>query len=217
MGIVPIALAVSIGVLALLTSVALAGVLAGPDLALVMGLYASINVGYSMGLKNEPVLDLALVSAGFVLRAIAGGVATGVHLSDWFLIVTSFGSLLVVTGKRSGEMKVLTGAQVDPGCVRQTLNAYSADFLRSVRTLAAGVTVTAYCLWAFERASQAHPGHHPIWLQLTIVPFVIAVLYLVRLLDLGEGASPEDLAIRDHRLQILAAFWVALLAVGAIA
>ena len=68
-----------------------------------MGVYALVNVAYSLGLKNEPILDLAAVSAGFVLRAIAGGVATGVPLSNWFLIVTSFGSLLVVTGKRWGK------------------------------------------------------------------------------------------------------------------
>ena len=58
-------------------------------------------------MKNEPILDLAAVSAGFVLRAIAGGVATGVALSNWFLIVASFGSLLIVTGKRSGEKQLL--------------------------------------------------------------------------------------------------------------
>ena len=81
--------------------------LAGWHLALVMGLYGLINVAYSLGLKNEPVLDLAAVSAGFVLRAVAGGVAAGVVLSNWFLIVTSFGSLLIVTGKRSGEQQLL--------------------------------------------------------------------------------------------------------------
>ena len=72
-----------------------------------MAIYAVVNVAYSLGLKNEPILDLAAVSAGFVLRAIAGGVATGVPLSNWFLIVASFGSLLVVTGKRSGEKQLL--------------------------------------------------------------------------------------------------------------
>ena len=63
----------------------------------------AVNVAYSVRLKHEPVVDLACVSTGFVLRAIAGGVATGVPLSDWFIIVSSFGSLLVVTGKRSAE------------------------------------------------------------------------------------------------------------------
>ena len=101
-GAVPFALAIFVGGAMLISAVGLGALLAGRDLAVVMALYAIINVGYSLGLKNEAIVDLALVSAGFVLRAIAGGVATGVALSHWFIIVTTFGSLLVVTGKRSG-------------------------------------------------------------------------------------------------------------------
>ena len=174
------------------------------------------NIGYSVGLKNEPILDLALVSAGFVLRAIAGGVATGVVLSDWFIIVTSFGSLLIVTVKRSGEQELLSGVRIENGAVRQTLGMYSPEFLRAVRTLAAAVTVTvtAYCLWALERASQVHFGHRPIWFQLTIAPFVIALLYVVRVFGSGAGAAPEELAIHDHRLQVYALVWLALLCAG---
>jgi decaprenyl-phosphate phosphoribosyltransferase len=213
-GVVPTALAIAIGVAALAVSVGLSIALAGQDLAVVMALYAAVNIGYSMGLKNEPILDLALVSAGFVLRAVAGGVATGVVLSNWFIIVTSFGSLLVVTGKRSGEKKLLSGVQVDQASVRQTLSLYTPEFLRTVRTLSAGVTVTAYCLWAFERTAAVHNGHHPIWFELTIVPFVIAILYIVRLLDSGAGAAPEELAIHDHRLQIFALSWIVLFAVA---
>ena len=128
--------------------------------------------------------------------------------------MTSFGSLLIVTGKRSGEKRLPPGAQIENDAVRQTLGTYSPEFLRAVRTLSAAVTVTAYCLWAFERASQVHSGHHPIWFQLTIVPFGIALLHIVRLLDKGAGAAPEELAIHDHRLQIYALCWLALFCVG---
>ena len=117
-------------------------------------------------------------------------------LSNWFLIVVSFGSLLVVTGKRSGEKQLLADGDADDAAVRQTLGLYTPSFLRSVRTLSAAVTVSAYCLWAFERASQVHPGHDPIWFQLTIIPFVIALLHVLRLLDSGAGAAPEELALQ---------------------
>jgi decaprenyl-phosphate phosphoribosyltransferase len=213
-GVVPVGLALAIGSIFLAVAICLAGWLAGYDLMVVMALYAAVNIGYSLGFKNEPILDLALVSAGFVLRAIAGGVATGVPLSDWFIIVASFGSLLVVTGKRLGEKKVLEGVQVDQHSVRKTLGLYSSEFLRTVLTLSVAVTVTAYCLWAFERASQVHSAHHPIWFQLSIIPFVLAVLHIVRLLDSGKGAAPEDLAIHDHRLQIYGLIWIAIFAVA---
>lgn len=214
-GVVPVPLAFALSAVMLASATGLGGLLAGYSLAVVMGLYALVNIGYSLGLKNEPILDLALVSAGFVLRAVAGGVATGVALSDWFIIVASFGSLLIVTGKRSGEKKLLGTAQIDQGTVRQTLGLYSSDFLRTVRTLSAGVTVTAYCLWAFERASAVPAGqHHPIWFQLSIIPFVVAVLHIMRLLDSGAGAAPEELAIHDHRLQIYGLCWIGLFVVA---
>ncbi len=213
-GVIAVPVAIGIAAVLLAGAVGLAAALAGHDLAVVMALYAVINVAYSIGLKNEAILDLAVVSAGFVLRAIAGGVATGVVLSNWFIIVASFGSLLIVTGKRSGEKALLADSKVDGGTVRQTLGLYSPEFLRAVRTLSAAVAVTAYCLWAFERAGQAHAGHHPIWLQLSIVPFVVGLLHVVRLLDSGAGAAPEELAIHDHRIQIYGLCWLALFAIG---
>ena len=88
-------------------AIGLAWWLAGSHLALVIAIYVAVNISYSLRLKHEPVVDLACVSAGFVLRAIAGGVATGVPLSDWFVIVSSFGALLIVTGKRSAEHTAL--------------------------------------------------------------------------------------------------------------
>ncbi|MHB1711774.1 MAG: decaprenyl-phosphate phosphoribosyltransferase [Acidimicrobiales bacterium] len=213
-GVVPVGSAIGVGVGVVGASVALSFLLAGWHLALVMITYGVINIVYSLGLKNEPILDLVAVSSGFVLRAAAGGVATGVPLSNWFLIVASFGSLLVVTGKRSGEKQLLSDQGDDHAGIRQTLAIYTASFLLTVRTLAAAAAVTAYCLWAFERAAQVHPGHDPVWFQLTIVPFVVALLHVVRLLDSGQGAAPEDLALRDHRLQIYGVVWVTLFAIG---
>jgi decaprenyl-phosphate phosphoribosyltransferase len=213
-GVVPVALALATGVALLVVAALLGELLAGWHLALVMGLYGAINVAYSLGLKNEPILDLVAVSSGFVLRAVAGGVAAGVVLSNWFLIVTSFGSLLIVTGKRSGEKQLLDEHRTDQDAVRQTLGTYTPSFLRTVRTLSAAVTVTAYCLWAFERAAQLHPGHDPIWFQLTIIPFTIGLLHVLRLLDSGAGAAPEELALRDHRLQIYGLAWIAMFAIG---
>ncbi len=216
-GVVPIPVALTVGAVLLAASLVTADLLAGWHLALVMAVYAAVNIAYSLELKHEPVLDLVAVSAGFVLRAIAGGVATNVPLSNWFLIVASFGSLLVVTGKRAGEKQLLDDNRTDHASVRQTLASYTSSYLRSVWTLSAAVTVTAYCLWAFERASQVHPGHHPIWFELSIVPFVIALLHVLRLLDSGHGAAPEDLAVHDHRLQVYGLCWVGLFAVGAYA
>jgi decaprenyl-phosphate phosphoribosyltransferase len=125
--------------------------------------------------------------------------------------VSSFGALLVVTGKRSAEHTDLGEAR---GEHRRTLAVYPAAFLRTVRLLAASVTVTAYCLWAFERSSQEGRGHHPIWFELSIVPFVLAILHVELRFERGLGGAPEELALRDRMLQGIGLLWIVLVAVG---
>ncbi len=194
-------------------AVGLAWQLAGSRLAFVMGAYVLVSGAYSTRLKHEPVLDLACISVGFVLRAIAGGVATGVALSDWFLIVASFGSLFVVAGKRSSEQMYLGEVRK---AHRRTLSVYPPSFLRSVRLVAMSVTLTAYCLWAFDRhrAGQMGNAHHPIWFELSILPFAIALLHVELRCELGQVGAPEDLALNDRVLQLLGLVWLFLFAVG---
>ncbi len=210
-GVVSVSLAISVGVVLMAGAIGLAWWLAGSHLALVMAIYVAVNAAYSIRLKHDAVLDLACVSAGFLLRAIAGGVATGVPLSNWFIIVASFGSLLIVTGKRSAEQNELGELA---GGHRRTLDAYPEAFLRSVRLLSAAVTVSAYCLWAFERSALVGRGHHPIWFEVSIVPFVIAILHVELRFARGLGGAPEELALQDRTLQVLGVVWVALVAVG---
>ena len=196
------------GTVLLVGSVALS-LLAAWQLAVVVALYVAITSAYSLWLKHVAVIDLVAVASGFVLRAIGGAAATGVPISNWFFIVTSFGSLFVVTGKRSGEVADLAGGGGD---VRRTLTVYSAMFLAQVRAVAAGVMLVAYCLWAFEQEAEA-AIRLPLY-ELSIVPFAIAVLRYELLLEQGEGAAPEVLFFRDRGLQAAMAAWAATFAVA---
>src|SRR2546430_94369 len=76
------------------------GLSLGWEFAVAVAAYAAVSVAYDVRLRREPVFDLAAVASGFVIRAIAGGLATGVPLSEWFLVVISAASLFVVAGKR---------------------------------------------------------------------------------------------------------------------
>lgn len=180
-----------------------------PRLLLVLGGYVAINVAYGIGVKDVPVLDIAAVASGFVLRAVAGGAATQVPISQWFLIVAGFGSLFVVAGKRSAEHLDLGD---EAGAVRTTLGHYSASYLRFVRSIAAGVALAAYCLWAFERPQEVGGGE--IWYELSIIPFVLGMLHYALRLEQGEGAAPEELVLRDRTLQALGVVWVVLVGLG---
>jgi decaprenyl-phosphate phosphoribosyltransferase len=211
-GALPVWAAMTTAVVLVLAALAAAWVLQRWQMVLVVALYVAISLGYSAWLKREPVVELAAVASGFVFRAIAGGVATQVPLSNWFLVVTSFGALFVVAGKRAAEHQRLGE---DRAGHRAVLADYTLGFLRSTLTLSAAVTVTAYCLWAFERTGlESHAGRHFVWIQLTVVPVVIGILYVFRLIDVGKGGAPEELVFRDTKLQVLGLVWVVLFAVG---
>ena len=171
------------------------------QLSLVIGGYLLQTVLYSVWLKHEAVLDLACVASGFVLRTIAGGVAVGVTISPWFLIVAGSASLFMVTGKRHAEMVELGDRA---GSHRLTLAMYSREFLSYVRAVASSVTVLAYCLWAFEKSSTVG---NPVWFELSIVPFVLGILRYALLLEQGRGGAPEELVLADRVLLAMGAAW----------
>ncbi|HUD68740.1 MAG TPA: decaprenyl-phosphate phosphoribosyltransferase [Acidimicrobiales bacterium] len=181
-------------------------------LGVVVAIYVAESMAYSFGCKRLSVIELGLVASGFVLRAIAGGVASGLPLSSWFLLVISFGALFVVVGKRLAEFKTLGDGA---GAHRLVLENYTQGFLQSALILCAGVTVTAYCLWAFTPDSSGLSVHHAaLWIQLSVVPVVLAVLYVLLHLDAGGGGAPEDLVLKDRTVQGLAACWAILVAIG---
>jgi len=191
-----------------------ASMLSGKVLTGVVGGYVVISFAYSFGLKRMPVIEMACVASGFILRAVAGGAATHVPLSPWFLLVTSFGALFIVGGKRSSEYEVMGE---DRAVHRVALGEYPAGFLRTVRTLAASVAVTAYCLWAFDRynhLSLSSRGGHLVYFELSIIPFVLAVLAVELAVERGRGGAPEELALKDRTLQVLGLAWIVLLLIG---
>jgi decaprenyl-phosphate phosphoribosyltransferase len=171
------------------------------ELGVTVVAYLLIQLAYAMGLKHQPVLDLAAVASGFLLRAIAGGAASGITLSPWFLLVASFGSLFMVAGKRYSEIHTLGS---DSG-TRRSLEYYSESYLRFVWSMAASVTVVAYSLWAFGSSTSASTVP---WAELSVAPFVLAMLRYAVDIDRGTAGTPEDIALQDRGLQALAAAWV---------
>ena len=126
-GVLPLRLAYVMGVVLMLVSVLLGYFLSGSSLAIVLAVYIVLQLGYCFGLKHQMVLDIVLVSSGFLLRAIAGGVASDVPLSQWFLLVMAFGSIFMASGKRYAE-KLL--ADKEGRQIRKVLQSYTGTYLR---------------------------------------------------------------------------------------
>jgi decaprenyl-phosphate phosphoribosyltransferase len=169
----------------------------------VLALYAVLTLGYSTRLKHVPLLDLAIVSSGFVLRAMAGAAATTTPMSNWFVLCVTFGSFFIVTGKRFAELLEL-GASA--GETRASLKSYTLDFLRQLLVISCTATVLSYCLWAFENATNNNeivPLH-----GVSIVPMVLALLRYLMVLEKGGGGAPEEVFMRDRTIQVYGLIWV---------
>ena len=200
-GVVPVPVAVAVAVVLLVGALALS-LLAGTPLLIVVAVYIAVQLSYCFWLKHQAVLDICIVASGFLLRAIAGGAATGIPLSQWFLLTAGFGSLFMVAGKRYAEMVLAerTGAKI-----RKSLESYSASYLRFVWGLSATTLIMTYCLWAFDIGTARQ---NTVWSVISIVPFVIAVLRYAVDVDGGNGGEPEEIALGDRVLQVLALVWI---------
>jgi len=199
LGTVPVRLAMIVGA-GLMAASLVVGALVNVPLLVTLAVYVGISVLYCFWLKDEPVIDIAIVASGFLLRAIAGGAAAGIELSQWFLLGASFGSLFMASGKRYAESQM---EHDDPALFRASLGRYTPTYLRFVWTLSAGILIMTYGLWAFEQSALTDS----VLPVVAMAPFVLAVLRYAVAVDAGEASEPVDIAWQDHVLQVLAVVW----------
>ena len=205
-GLVPPRVAVVVA-LVLLIGALLTAWLVTPALFVVLAVYEVMQVAYCIRLKHEAVVDLVIVAMGFLLRAIAGGAAIGIDLSQWFLLAAAFGSLFIVAGKRYSEHRLAEASGKD---IRRSLQRYSDSYLRFVWSLSAAVLIMTYGLWAFELRSKTGS----IWPAISMAPFVLTILRYAVDVDGARAGAPEEIALRDRILQVVGFAWIATLAIG---
>lgn len=177
-------------------------------LGITLAVYLVLQLIYSGFLKHQPLLDLAVIASGFLLRAIAGGVASGFELSQWFLLVASFGSLFMVAGKRYSEIIAL-GAEAG---TRRSLERYTDTYLRFVWMTSAGAVLMSYSLWAFENKDLGPIGVP--WTALSIAPFTLGLLQYAIEIDRGTAGEPEEVVLGGRALQVIGVVWLILIAIG---
>jgi decaprenyl-phosphate phosphoribosyltransferase len=170
--------------------------------------YVALTVVYSALLKHVAVVDLVVVAAFYIVRAIGGAFAADVPMSNWFLLTISFASLFIVTGKRYAELRDVG----DDAQTRSTLDEYSSGYLRIVLSVSCGAALVTYCQWAFETKELAGTTW-PLY-ELSIVPMVTAMLRYLLILEQGHGAAPEEIFLADRTLQILGLIWAAVFGLG---
>ena len=202
------ALAVALGIGLMAAGIVLCGLIT-PLLALVGAGYLALSLSYTLVWRHLLLLDIIAIAGGFVLRAVAGGVASPVTLSRWFVLVVTAAAVFVAAGKRHAELRRTSLAAVTTGR-RRVLEGYTEPRLRLILLLSAAVAVFAYAVWAF-----ALPTVHGVpWRPLTIIPFAACIARYGALIRAGKGESPEELLLGDRLLQVSGTVWLVLFALG---
>lgn len=191
-----LALAAALGVLAL----ALTAVLGPASLACLVA-FATLQMAYSLGLKQLELVDVLTIAGLFVLRAAAGAIAVDVRISQWLLLCTFLLALFIALGKRRAELG-LEGVRA-----RATLSGYSPALVDQLLAIVAAATIAAY-------AGYTLTAHDSRWLIATL-PLVVYGLfrYLLLLHRRGLGEEPEALLVEDLPLLVTVAAWAAACAV----
>jgi decaprenyl-phosphate phosphoribosyltransferase len=200
--------AISLGIALMIGGIALCTAIR-PLLGLVGAGYLALTLSYTLVWRHLLLLDIVAIAGGFVLRAVAGGVASPVALSHWFVLVVTAAAVFVAAGKRHGELRRTVAASAIVGR-RRVLEGYTEMRLRMILASSGAVAVIAYAGWAFKL-----PAVHGVpWRPLTIIPFVAAIARYGMLVGAGQGESPEELLLHDRLLQLVAVAWLVLFALG---
>jgi decaprenyl-phosphate phosphoribosyltransferase len=199
----PNALIICIGMLILGTFL---GYLADQHLRFlfILCIYFFINLAYSFGLKNIAILDILILSTGFVLRVKGGGAISEVVTSEWLIIMTFLLALFMAIAKRRDDLllKGTTGTDM-----RKSMSGYNLDFLNTMLGLSSAIIIVAYINYTVSPITVAKLGTNQLFYSSL---FVIAGLmrYLQITFVLKKSGSPTEILYKDYFIQITLALWV---------
>jgi 4-hydroxybenzoate polyprenyltransferase len=166
-----------------------------PALALVAGVYFAENVAYSFKLKKVAFLDVGLIAFGFVLRVLAGGIATDVHVSGYMLACTALLALFLGFGKRRHELALENASKQ-----RAALEAYTPASLNWAMAITGVATAVTYVAYTLDPVTRAFFNTNYLWLTAPNVAFGIVRFLQIVNGRAGRGAkaeSPTQEMLRD--------------------
>ncbi len=200
-GKLPVSVAWTAGIVFVILTLGLSYLLS-PTFAAVVAGYFILNLAYSNYLKHIPILDVLIISLGFVLRVGAG--VTLIHVerfSPWLYIVMFLLSLFLGFGKRRAELALLAHGA---GSHRKVLDGYTLPLLDQYIMIVSGTTIVAYSLYTFSAPNV--PQNHSM--MLTIPFLVYAIFRYLYLIEVEHaGGTPEEVLLSDRPFQISMLLW----------
>ncbi|MFT3936413.1 MAG: decaprenyl-phosphate phosphoribosyltransferase [Chitinophagaceae bacterium] len=171
----------------------------------ILSFYFLMNMGYSFGLKNIPILDILIVAIGFSLRVKAGGYVSGIVVSVWLNLMVLLLALFMAIGKRRDDiiLKLSTGTDM-----RKAVKGYNVDFLNTMLAMFSAIIIMTYIMYCVSPITTARTGTYHLYYTSI---FVIAGLmrYLQITLVQNEAGSPTDVLYKDRFIQATILLWVA--------
>lgn len=168
-------------------------------LALVLGVYVSNVLAYSLALKRVVVVDVMSLSSGFVLRVLGGCAAAAVAPSTWLLNVTFFVSMFLALGKRLGERRMLGDSA---SLARGVHTQYTDDLLRMSVVVTGVACLLTYAGYVQAQGERFIYGFNLLWL--TMLPATYGLLRAMVLLERGRYDDPTEIGMKDRPTQLAA-------------
>lgn len=198
---IPVAIAMS-GFVAI-ASLTLAALLSGMALASVIAFYLVLNLGYVFGLKKINLIDVCLISLGFVLRLAAGASSAHLGLSHWIVLCVFILSLFLAFAKRRDDVLILQETGL---AMRQSLKGYNTDFIDSVLSMLSSVLLVFYVMYTISTDVVAKYGTHNLYVTAVFVLVGILRYKQISLVFKNSGA-PTEILFKDRIVQASVALW----------
>jgi 4-hydroxybenzoate polyprenyltransferase len=175
-----------------------------PKFFFLLLIYFVLNIGYSFGLKNIPILDLFIVSFGFLLRVYSGGIIAGVEISHWLSIMIFLLALFLIIAKRRDDL-VIRGETGE--IVRKSSQAYNLEFINSCITLLSAVVIVAYIMYTVSpEVTQRFNSNYLFGTTIFVIAGVMRYLQIT-FVEQNSG-SPTTILFRDKFILITIIGWI---------
>jgi 4-hydroxybenzoate polyprenyltransferase len=166
--------------------------------------YVSLNIAYSMGLKNIAILDLFIVAFGFLLRVYSGGVIAGVPVTDWLAIMILLLALFLVTAKRRDDLIIRSETGE---LVRKASNSYNLEFINSCLTLLSAVIIVAYIMYTVSPAvTDRFKSTHLFMTTIFVIAGIMRYLQITFVEQ--DSGSPTTILYKDKFILITILGWI---------
>ena len=171
---------------------------------LLLVLYLILNLGYSFGMKNIPIVDVTILVTGFLIRIMYGAIVTGISISNWLYLTVIALAFYFALGKRRNELR-----QTGDGETRPVLKAYPLRFLDMNMSMCLTLANVFYALWSIdEQTTSFYQNDHLIF----TVPIVLLITMKYSLDIEGDSdGDPVEVLLHDKLLLALVVLYLAIM------